>query len=137
LCHNTAEDEPITGTGCLEWRLRIGRPAFQDFQRLLPRYSVRSELNRQLHKLRWWNPDEPWVVDLPWNWVQPTGLVELFLQLDDEAVHTVRVLFFEHSPNPSVPTLWILGGMRADEALGSLQHAIYSGRSTIVKARAD
>ncbi|TWU21723.1 hypothetical protein Pla52o_39100 [Novipirellula galeiformis] len=117
--------------------MRIGRPAFQDFQRLLPRYRARSELNRQLHKLRWWNPVEPLVIDLQWNRVEPTGLAELFVQLDDGVVDTVRVLFFEYSPDPSVPTLWILGGMRADEALGSLQHAIYSGRSTIVQARAD
>lgn len=130
-------NEPITGTEFLEWRLRICRPAFQDFQRLLPRYCVRSELNRQLNKLRWWNPGEPLVVDSPWNRVEPTGLAELFVQLDDGVVHAVRVLFFEHSPNPSIPTLWILVGMRADEALGSIQHAIYSGRSTIVKASAD
>ncbi|WP_153559453.1 hypothetical protein [Roseimaritima sediminicola] len=129
--------EPITGTEGLEWRLRICRPAFQDFQHLLPRYSVRSELNRQLHKLRWWDPDQLVVIDLPWQRLQPTGLVELFAQLDDGVVDTVRVLFFEYSPNPQVPTLWILGAMRADETLGSLQHTIYSGRSTIIRARAD
>ncbi|WP_417730837.1 hypothetical protein [Rosistilla oblonga] len=131
-------NKPITVTKRLEWRLRICRPAFQDFQRLLPRYSVRSELNRQLHKLRWWNPGEPLLVDLQWKQVeQPNGLVEVLVELDDGVVDSVRVLFFEYSPNPTVPTLWILGGMRADETLGSLQHAIYSGRSTIVKARAD
>lgn len=130
-------NEPITGTEDLEWRLRISRPAFQDFQRLLPRYRVRSELNRQLHKLRWWNPDEPLVIDLQWNRLELTGLAELFVQLDGGVVGTVRVLFYEYSPGPSVPTLWILGGMRAEEAFGSLQHAIYSGRSTIVQARAD
>lgn len=130
-------NEPIAETKDFEWRLRIGRPAFQDFQRLLPRYHVRSELNRQLHKLRWWNPDEPLVIDLQWNRLEQTGLAELLVQLDDGAVNTVRVLFFEHSPDPSVPTLWILGGMRAGEAFGSLQHATYSGRSTIVRERAD
>ncbi len=129
--------KPITGFEDLEWRLRICRPAFQDFQRLLPRYRVRSELNRQLHKLRWWDPNEPLVIDLQWNRVEPTGLAELLVQLDDGVVDTVRVLFFEHSPNPPVPTLWILGGMRSDETFGSLQYAIYSGRSTIVQARAD
>lgn len=129
--------EPITGSEELEWRLRICRPAFQDFQRLLPRYHVRSELNRQLHKLRWWNPDEPLVIDLQWNRIAQDGLAELLIQLDAGVVGTVRVLFFEDSPNPSVPTLWILGGMRADEAFGSLQHAIYSGRSIIVQERAD
>lgn len=130
-------NEPIIGTKDLEWRLRICRPAFQDFQRLLPRYFVRSELNRQLPKLRWWNPDEPLAIDLQWQRLEPTGLSELLVQLDDGVVDTVRVLFFEHSPDPQVPTLWILGGMRADEAFGDLQHLIYSGRSTIVQARAD
>lgn len=130
-------DEPISRSEELEWRLRICRPAFQDFQRLLTRYHVRSELNRQLHKLRWWNPDEPMVIDLQWNRLEPSGLAQLFVQLDDGVVGTVRVLFFEHSPEPSVPTLWILGAMRADEAYGSLQYAIYSGRSIIVQERAD
>lgn len=130
--------EPITRIEGLEWQLRICRPAFQDFHCLLPRYSVRSELNRQLHKLRWWNPDEPFIIDLPWTQLEhPNGLAELLVQLDDGVVDTVRVLFFEYSPDPSVPTLWILGGMRADGAFDSFQHAIYSGRSTIVKARAD
>lgn len=130
-------NEPITESGSLEWRLRICRPAFQDFQRILPRYYVRSELNRQLHKLSWWNSDEPLVIDLHWNCIAATELVELFVDLDDEVGGGVRILFFEHSPDPSLPTLWILGGMRADEELGSLQQAIYLGRSTIVKARAD
>ncbi|QDV42214.1 hypothetical protein Enr13x_20590 [Stieleria neptunia] len=131
-------NESITESEDLEWRLRISRPAFQDFQRLLPRYSVRSELNRQLPKLRWWNPDEPLVIDLQWKWLeQPNGLAELLVQLDDGFVGTVRVLFCEHSPNPSVPTLWILGGMRADEAFDSPQHTIYSGRRAILRERAD
>lgn len=129
--------EPITRTEELEWRLRICRPAFQDLQRLLPRYHVRSELNRQLHKLRWWSPAEPLVIDLQWNRIEQPGLAELLIQLDDGVFGTLRVLFFEHSPDPSVPTLWILGAMRADEAYSSLQHAIYSGRSTIVQERAD
>lgn len=129
--------EPITGLEELEWRLRICRPAFQDLQRLLPRYHVRSELNRQLHKLRWWNRDEPLVIDLQWSRIEQDGLAALLIQLDDGVVGTVRVLFFEHSPDPSVPTLWILGAMRAGEAFGSLQHAIYSGRSIIVQERAD
>lgn len=106
-------------------------------QRLLPRYHVRSELNRQLHKLRWWNRDEPLVIDLQWSRIEQDGLAELLIQLDDGVVGTVRVLFFEYSPDPSVPTLWILGAMRAGEAFGSLQHAIYSGRSIIVEERAD
>lgn len=137
LGHSIVMIEPITGFEELEWRLRICRPAFQDFQRLLPRYHVRSELNRQLHKLRWWNPDELLVIDLKWNRIGQDALAELLIQLDDGVADTVRVLFFEHSPDPSVPTLWIHGAMRADEAFGSLQHAIYSGRSIIVQERAD
>jgi len=129
--------EPITEMECPEWRLRICRPAFQDFQRLLPRYLVRSELNRQLPKLRWWNPDEYLVIDLHWSRIVDSELAELLVDPANDDSGGVRILFFEHSPDPSVPTLWILGGMNAVEPLGSLQHAIFLGRSTIVKARAD
>lgn len=83
----------------------------------------------------------PWLlwplVILQWNRLEPTGLAELFVQLDDGVVGAVRVLFFEYSPDPSLPTLWIVGGMRADETFGGLQRTIYLGRSTMVKARTD
>ena len=49
----------------------------------------------------------------------------------------VRILFCEHSPNPSEPTLWVLGGLRIDEQFGDLQRTIFSGRSLIVQERAD
>ncbi len=49
------------------WVVRICRPAFQDLQSLLPRYYARSELNRQLQKLKWWNSIDPQVIDLSWS----------------------------------------------------------------------
>ncbi|KLU02289.1 hypothetical protein RISK_005355 [Rhodopirellula islandica] len=42
-----------------------------------------------------------------------------------------------HSPTPSVPTLWIIGGMRAGEPFNGSQHTIYSGRRAILRERAD
>lgn len=118
-------------------QVRICRPAFQDFQRIFRRYYARSVLNRQLLKLRWWNPNEPTVIDLRWNRVPDTNLGELLVEGEGELASGVRVLFFEHSPNPDVPTLWVLGGLMIDEEFGELQREIYSGRSFIVQERAD
>ena len=88
-------------------------------------------------KLRWWNPNESSVIDLRWNRVPDTNLGELFVEGEGELASGVRVLFFEHSPNPDVPTLWVLGGLMIDEEFGELQREIYSGRSFIVQERAD
>lgn len=128
--------EPITGDGT-KWVVRICRPAFQDFHRILPRYYARSALNRQLLKLRWWNSDEPLVIDLQWNAVPATNLFELFIEQESGFPADLRVIFYQHSPKPLVPTLWILGGLRIDESFGEHQQLIYSSRSIIVKERAD
>ena len=128
---------PITTDNGDGWQVRICRPAFQDFHAIFPRYYARSVLNRQLLKLRWWNPNEPLVVDLPWNPHPETGLFELFIDPGGELSTGVKVLFFEHSPDPSVPTLWILGGLRIDEEFEERQKLVFYGRSIIVKERAD
>jgi len=119
------------------WQMRICRPAFQDFQRIFQRYYARSILNRHLLKLRWWDPEESLVIDLRWNVVPGTNLMELLVEREGEVSSGVRILFCEHSPNPSEPTLWVLGGLRIDEQFGELQRTIYSGRSLIVQERAD
>lgn len=119
------------------WQVRICRPAFQDFQRIFRRYYARSVLNRQLLKLRWWDPNESSVIDLQWNRVPETNLTELLIEDEGELTSGVRVLFFEHSPNPGEPTLWILGGLKIDETFGELQRLVYFGRSLIVQERAD
>ena len=135
LGHNTVMASPILPES--GWRVRICRPAFQDFQRIFRRYYARSILNRHLLKLRWWDPEESLVIDLRWNLVPDTNVVELLVEQEGELHVGVRILFCEHSPNPSEPTLWVLGGLRIDEEFGELQRTIYSGRSLIVQERAD
>ncbi|MDB2318023.1 hypothetical protein N9V88_00385 [bacterium] len=120
-----------------EWVVRICRPAFQDFQRLLPRYYARSELNRQLLKLRWWNPKEPFVIDLAWNQVPDTDLYELVIEKGFEFATGLRIVFFEHSPRDAVsPSIWILGGIKICEEFDEINKMIYVGRSLIVRERA-
>ena len=120
-----------------EWQVRICRPAFQDFKRIFPRYYARSVLNRQLLKLRWWNPSESMVSDLAWNRIPDSELCELLVDQGGELSIGVRVLFFEHSPDSMVPTVWVLGGLRIDEQVDELQRQVYSSRSVIVRERAD
>jgi len=119
------------------WRMRICRPAFQDFHAIFPRYYARSVLNRQLLKLRWWSPDERQVVDLDWCFDDECGLPHVFVEPGGELATGVRVVFFEHSPDPQRPTLWILGGVRIDEEFEAQQKLLFYGRSVIVKERAD
>ena len=119
------------------WQVRICRPAFQDFQRIFRRYYARSILNRQLLKLRWWNPDDPLIIDLQWNDVPDTNLMELLIEEGGSLSTGVRVYFFQHSPDPQNPTLWVLGGMEIDESFGDTQRSVYCGRSLIVKERAE
>ena len=119
------------------WQVRICRPAFQDFHAIFPRYYARSALNRHLQKLRWWNPDEPRVVDLNWSVYDECGLFHVFVEPGGELSTGVRVVFFEHSPDPERPTLWILGGVRIDEEFSELTNVLFCGRSIIVKERAD
>lgn len=118
-------------------QVRICRPAFQDFHAIFPRYYARSVLNRQLLKLRWWSPDELQVVDLNWGLDAECGLFHVFVEPSGELATGVRVIFFEHSPNPQTPTLWILGGLRIDEEFEERQKLVFYGRSIIVKERAD
>ena len=62
-----------------ERQVLVCRPAFQDSQQLLPRYYSRSELVRQVLKLRWWDPNRPRVLDLAWSKIPETDLFELFV----------------------------------------------------------
>jgi hypothetical protein len=119
------------------WQIRICRPAFQDFQRIWRRYYARSVLIRHLLKLRWWDLEDPLLVDLRWNFVRDSNLVEMLVEEEGELYPGMRVLFCDHSPNPSEPTLWVLGGLRIDEEFGDLQRTIYSARRLIVQERAD
>lgn len=128
---------PITRDNGGGWQVRICRPAFQDFHGIFPRYYARSVLNRQLLKLRWWNADERRVVDLNWDFDAECGLFQVFVEPGGELATGVRVVFFEHSPNPQYPTLWILGGVRIDEEFEKQQKLVFYGRSIIVKERAD
>lgn len=122
--------------GC-GWLVRICRPAFQDFHRVLPRYQDRSELNRQLQKLRWWNPQESLVIDLPWNTLSGTGLSELVVEGNYGFPTGLRILFFGHQVSGSAtPAVWVLGGLRIDEDFDTVQQMAYIGRSVIVKERA-
>lgn len=121
----------------VEWQVRICRPAFQDFRRIFRRYYDRSILNRQLLKLRWWNPDESSVIDLQWSRVVGTNLIELWVEQDYELAFGMRVLFFEHSSNPIEPTVWVLGGLKIDEKFGESQRLVYLGRSLILQERSD
>ena len=122
--------KPIAG-GEAEWDVRTCRPALQDFHLILPRYYDRSVLSRQLLKLRWWNPNESMVIDLSWNPVAGTDLFELFIE-QEGGIPNLRVVFFKHSTS-----LWVLGGLGADEPFGERQQQLYSGRAVIVKERAD
>jgi hypothetical protein len=94
-------------------------------------------LNQHLQKLRWWNPDEPQVVDLNWNLDTEHGLYHLFVEPGGELSTGVRVVFFEHSQDPERPTLWIPGGVRIDEEFSEQKNVLFCGRSIIVKERAD
>jgi hypothetical protein len=118
-------------------QLRICRPAFQDFHAILPRYCSRSVLNRQLLKLRWWSPNEPRVVDLRWCIDDECGLFHVFVEPVGELATGVRVVFFEHSPDPQRPTLRILGGVRINEEFEERQNLVFCGRSSLFKERAD
>jgi hypothetical protein len=90
-----------------------------------------------LLKLRWWDLEDSLLVDLQWSFVRDSNLVEMLVEEEGELHPGMRVLFFDHSPNPNEPTLWVLGGLRVDEEFGDLQRTIYSARSLIVQERAD
>ena len=129
--------EPIQLGREERWQVRICRPAFQDFHLIFPRYYARSVLNRQILKLRWWNPNEPQVVDLQWDLVPDTELRQLVIEPSGELTTGVKVIFLEHTAYLSVRTLWVLGGTRVGEELGDLQKMLFICRSMIVKERAD
>jgi hypothetical protein len=82
-----------------------------------------------LLKLRWWDLEDPLLVDLRWSFVRDSNLVEMLVEEEGELYPGMRVLFCE--------TLWVLGGLRVDEEFGDLQRTIYSTRSLIVQERAD
>jgi alpha-mannosidase len=93
-------------------------------------------LNRQILKLRWWNPNEPQVIDLQWDLVPDTDLRQLVIEPSGELTTGVKVIFLEHTADLSVRTLWVLGGTRVGEELGDLQKKLFICRSMIVKERA-
>ncbi len=120
-----------------EWNLRICRPAFQDLQRILPRYYARSETIRQMLKLRWWNPDEKCVLDLNWNRIRDTNLCELIVDDGYGIVSDLRIVFYEFSPpNTADRAIWILGALAGEDTFDETTKEIYIGRSLIVNQRA-
>lgn len=116
-----------------ERKVRVGRPAFQDSQSLLPRYYSRSELIRQALKLRWWDPEEPSVLDLAWSTIPETDLSELVVDDGFGLPNGLRVIFFV--PSTSDTTIWVLGIRKAAEEFTEHMKAIYVGRSKIVLER--
>jgi hypothetical protein len=120
-----------------ERTVRIGRPAFQDFHRLLPRYYARSELNRQLQKLKWWRPQDSLVIDLAWNNIAGTPLCEVVFERCDVFAAGLRVVFFPHTPmDVDQPSVWVLGGVELTDEFDDIRKTIYVGRSLIVQERA-
>jgi hypothetical protein len=106
-------------------------------QALLPRYYARSELNRQLQKLMWWNPEDPQVVDLAWHRIPGTELCELIFDRCSEFPAGLRVVFFPHSPEGTDQRwVWVLGGLDLSEEFDDIRKTIYVGRSLIVQERA-
>jgi hypothetical protein len=116
-----------------ERKVRVCRPAFQDSHLLLPRYYSRSELIRQVLKLRWWDPDEPRVLDLAWSTIPETDLSELVVDDGIGLPDGLRVIFF--LPSTSDTTIWILGVRKTAEEFTEHMKAIYVGRSKVVRER--
>ena len=116
-----------------ERQVLICRPAFQDSQQLLHRYHSRSELVRQMLKLRWWDPDRPRVLDLAWSKIPETDLSELFVDDAFGISDGLRVIFF--APPTSDTTVWVLGVRKVNEDFTERTKAIFVGRSTIVLER--
>ncbi len=116
-----------------ERKVRVCRPAFQDSQLLLPRYYARSELTRQVLKLRWWDLGQPRVLDLAWSTIPETDLSELVVDDGFGLPDGLRVIFFV--PSTSDTTIWVLGIRKAAEEFTELMKAIYVGRSKIVLER--
>lgn len=116
-----------------ERKVRVCRPAFQDSHLLLPRYYARSELTRQVLKLRWWDPETPHVLDLAWSTIPETDLSELVVEDGFGLSDGLRVIFFV--PSTSAATVWVLGIRKAAEAFTEHMKAIYVGRSKIVIER--
>ena len=116
-----------------EMKVRVCRPALQDSHLLLPRYCQRSELIRQILKLRWWDPEEPHVLDLAWSTIPATDLSELVVDDGIGLPDGLRVIFF--IPSTSDTTIWVLGIRKVAEEFTEHMKAIYVGRSKIVLER--
>ena len=77
------------------------------------------------------------VVDLQWQSVPDTDLYQLVIDPSGVITTGVKVFFLEHTVDPATPTLWVLGGSRKDEDQSDLHKVLFTGRSTIIKERAD
>ena len=77
------------------------------------------------------------VVDLQWQSVPDTDLYQLVIDPSGVITTGVKVFFLEHTVDPATPTLWALGGARKDEDQSDLHKVLFTGRSTIIKERAD
>jgi hypothetical protein len=121
----------------VERRVRICRPAFQDFHYLLRRLSARAELRRQVTKLRWWNPANPLVLDVLWEPIPDTDLGILFLDDGYGYASGLKVVFFDFlAANPDDNAIWVLALMRQDELFTPITETILLGRRSVVVERA-
>ena len=117
--------------------VRICRPAFQDFQCILPRYYSRSELVRQMLKLKWWSSGSSEIYDLIWEPIEGTELCQLLVDSGNNMLEPIRVVFFEHSSEQHEDAIWILGGIRGSEHFDEIRKNIFVARSVIVQQRAE
>jgi hypothetical protein len=65
------------------------------------------------------------------------GLSRVCVKPGGELSIGVRVVCFEHSPDPEWRTLWIPGGVGIDEEFSGLKNVLFCSRRIIVKERAD
>lgn len=102
----------LTGTH----RVRAGRWAFQEAQRLFPKTRDRMELRRHTLKLRFWPECRPedtegQVLDLDWSWIRSLprkriGELRIHDRIGD--CDNLRVIFYVPPIKTKPPVLWVL-----------------------------
>ena len=106
-------DSNLTGS----YLVRVGRWAFQDARKWLPRTRDRAELRRHALKLRFWpsgaSDDEGGqVMDLDWSWIKALAgkrIGELRVNDVIGGCDNLRIIFFDPKlPTAPLPTLWVL-----------------------------
>ena len=101
------------------YRVRVGRWAFQEAQKWLPRFRDRAELRRQALKLRFWPENHPaddqgHLLDLDWSWIKALAgkrIGELRIHDTIGGCDNLRLIFFVppvQKDENELPALWIL-----------------------------